>query len=135
MMFSGRTQISGRSFGVLPGIAFSLLPKLACPACWPAYAGLLSTLGLSFLLSTSYLLPLTGVFLLIAVAALAYRASTRRGYLPAVFGTLAAGVILVGKFQFESNLLMYAGLALLVLASIWNNWPAGAKPLVQLKSN
>ena len=130
-----RSPVTGRSIGVLPGIAFSLLPKLACPACWPAYAGLLSTLGLSFLLSTSYLLPLTGVFLLIAVAALAYRAPTRRGYGPAVFGTLAAGVILVGKFQFESNPLMYAGLALLVLASIWNNWPVMDKRLVQLKSD
>lgn len=134
-MFPSRREVTGRSIGVLPGIAFSLLPKLACPACWPAYAGLLSTLGLSFLLSTSYLLPLTGVFLLIAVAALAYRAPTRRGYGPAVFGTLAACVILVGKFQFESNPVMYAGLALLVLASIWNNWPAMNKRLVQLKSD
>jgi hypothetical protein len=134
-MFPSRCQVTGRNIGVLPGIAFSLLPKLACPACWPAYAGLLSTLGLSFLLSTSYLLPLTGVFLLIAVAALAYRAPARRGYAPAVLGTLAAGVILVGKFQFESNPLMYAGLALLVLASIWNNWPVIDKRLVQLKSD
>ena len=134
-MFPSRREVTGRNIGVLPGIAFSLLPKLACPACWPAYAGLLSTLGLSFLLSTSYLIPLTGVFLLIAVTALAYRARTRRGYGPAVFGTLAAGVILVGKFQFESNPLMYAGLALLVLASIWNNWPVMDKRLVQLKSD
>ena len=75
------------------------------------------------------------MFLLIAVAALAYRAPARRGYAPAVFGTLAAGAILVGKFQFESNPLMYAGLALLVLVSIWNNWPVMDKRLVQLKSD
>ena len=28
----------------LPGIAVSLLPSVTCPACWPAYAGLLSSL-------------------------------------------------------------------------------------------
>jgi hypothetical protein len=29
-----------------PGVGLSLLPKLACPACWPAYTGLLSSIGL-----------------------------------------------------------------------------------------
>jgi hypothetical protein len=33
-----------------PGIGVPLLPKLMCPLCWPAYAGLLSTLGLGFLI-------------------------------------------------------------------------------------
>lgn len=42
----------------LPGVTVSLLPKLMCPACWPAYAGLLSSLGLGFLISARYLLPL-----------------------------------------------------------------------------
>jgi hypothetical protein len=27
---------------LLPAILLALLPKLACPACWPAYVGLLS---------------------------------------------------------------------------------------------
>src|SRR5262249_33508534 len=31
------------SLGALPGIGVSLLPKVACPACWPAYAGVLSS--------------------------------------------------------------------------------------------
>jgi hypothetical protein len=47
----------------VPGIGLSLLPKVACPACWPAYAGLLSSLGLGFLVSTAYLLPMTAAFL------------------------------------------------------------------------
>jgi mercuric ion transport protein len=34
---------------VLPAIGVAMLPKLACPACWPAYAGLLSSVGLGFL--------------------------------------------------------------------------------------
>ena len=29
----------------LPGIIFSVFPTLVCPACWPAYAGLLAAFG------------------------------------------------------------------------------------------
>ncbi len=57
-----------------PGIGLSLLPKIACPACWPAYAGLLSSIGLGFLIpNRAYLLPLTAIFLAVAVG------DTRRG--------------------------------------------------------
>jgi hypothetical protein len=30
-----------------------------CPACWPAYAGILGSLGLGFLLDSTSLLPVT----------------------------------------------------------------------------
>lgn len=108
----------------LPGIGVSLLPKVVCPACWPAYAGLLSSLGLGFIpLSTTYLLPLTAVFLIVAVAALGFRARQRRGFVPMLLGVLASAVVLYGKFSLESNLVLYAGLALLIAASVWNTWP------------
>jgi len=68
-----------RGIAMLPGIGVSLLPKLACPMCWPAYAGLVSALGLGFVISTKYLLPLTVAFLAIAAAALSFRASRRHG--------------------------------------------------------
>ena len=111
------------SLAMLPGIGSAFLPKVACPACWPAYAGFLSSVGLGFLIDTSYLLPLTAVFLTVAVAALAYRARRRRGYLPFALGLVAGAVVLVGKFSFESDPAMYAGLALLITASVWNSWP------------
>ena len=59
---------------VLPAIGAALVPGLTCPACWPAYATLLSALGLPFVPTTPYLLPLTSGLLLVALAALAYRA-------------------------------------------------------------
>jgi hypothetical protein len=111
------------SLATIPGIAFAFLPKLACPACWPAYAGLLSSVGLGFLLDTAYLLPLTAVFLVLAVGALAFRARSRRGYGPFGVGLAAAGVVLVGKFVFESDAAMYGGIGLLVSMSVWNAWP------------
>jgi hypothetical protein len=115
------------AIAMVPALGMSLLPKVACPACWPAYAGFLSALGLGFLLKTTVLLPLTAAFLAIALSALAFRAQRRRGYRPLALGLLAAGVVLAGKFFFESDAAMYGGLAILVAASIWNTWPAGQK--------
>ena len=112
-----------RTLTVLPGIGVSLLPKLACPMCWPAYAGLLSSLGLGFLISAEYLLPVTAAFLLVAVVALVVRARSRRGYGPMLLGLIAAAAVLYGKFSLESDAAMYTGIALLVAASVWNSWP------------
>ncbi len=108
---------------IVPAVGISLLPKLACPACWPAYAGLLSAVGLGFLIHTTYLLPLTVMFLIMAVGALGWQAGDRRGFGPFVLGLLAATVVIVGKFSFDFNSAMYGGIALLVAASLWNSWP------------
>jgi hypothetical protein len=115
-----------RILSVLPGIAVSALPKVTCPMCWPAYAGLLSSLGLGFLMSTRYLLPVTTVLLLAAIGALGFRAKARRGYGPMLLGALAAAAVLSGKFYLESDGATYAALALLVGASLWNSWPPPA---------
>ena len=107
----------------LPGVGISLLPKLACPLCWPAYAGLLSSVGLGFLISGAYLLPLTVGFLVIALGAMAFKANSRHGYHPFLLGLLAAAAVLLGKFRWESNPTMYGAVGLLVIASLWNAWP------------
>ncbi len=111
---------------VIPGIGVALLPKLTCPVCWPAYVGLLSSLGLGFVNYTAYLLPLTILFLILAVASLGYRAKNRRGYKPFILGVLAAIIVIIGKFVFISDLAMYGGIALLMGASLWNSWPKRA---------
>jgi len=111
------------SLATVPGIALAFLPKLACPACWPAYAGLLSSLGLGFLVETRYLFSTTAVFLVFAVGALAFRARTRRGFGPFLMGVAASAVVFVGKFLFESDAAMYGGIGMLVAASMWNAWP------------
>lgn len=111
------------SLAVLPGIGVALLPKLACPMCWPAYAAILSTLGLSFLISEIYLLWITLLFLVVSVGFLAHRAPQRYGYGPALVGAAASIFVLLGKFRFESKATMYGGLALLATASLWNGWP------------
>ena len=127
---AGRADQDGAPAGrgtfaaMLPAAGFGLLPKLACPACWPAYAGLLGSLGLGFLMETAYLLPLTAGFLLLALAALGFRARRRAtGPGPLVIGLLAAAAILGGKFALDSDPIVYAGVALLIIASAWNAVP------------
>src|SRR5438094_8456163 len=90
-----------------PGIGVALLPKLACPLCWPAYAGVLSSIGLGFLISAKYLFPVTCVFLLLAMGALAFRATGRHGYGPLFLGLAAAAGVLLGKFEWESSPAVY----------------------------
>ena len=107
----------------VPGVGASLLPKLVCPLCWPAYAGIVSSLGLGFLIGSAYLLPITAAFLAVSTGALGFRARCRRGYGPLWVGSLATILVLVGKFQLESVVTTYAGVTLLVVASIWNIWP------------
>lgn len=74
-------------------------------------------------METAYLLPLTIFFLALTVAALGFRANSRRGYGPFFVGIVAAFVLLVGKFVIEWNVAIYGAVAVLVGASIWNSWP------------
>lgn len=115
-----------RTFLALPGIGISLLPKLMCPACWPAYAGLISAVGLGFLISSKYLLLTTVVFLAITATALGFHSSRRHGPAPLWLGLGASILILMGKFRLESTYTTYAGIGLLIAASLWNSWPVRA---------
>ncbi|SRR5260221_10042702 len=117
---SGRWK---RNLLLIPGIGAALLPKLVCPACWPAYVALLSSVGLGFLLSTAYLFPLTVVFLMLTVITLGFRAGRRRGFGPLVLGICGAVGVLVSKFLLDLNVGTYAAVGLLIFASLWNSWP------------
>ncbi len=117
------TPIRRQLAPLLPAIGTAVMPKLVCPACWPAYTGLLSALGLGFINYSPWLLPLTLVFLAVVLATLGWRAPTRRGYAPLTLGVLAAAIVLIGKFHFDSDTATYSGIALLVGASLWNSWP------------
>lgn len=110
----------------LPGFGAALLPMLACPACWTAYAGLIAALGLGVLLDQTHLLVVTAVLLSGAAAGFAYRASARHGYGPALLASVAVGLTLVGKFALISTPLWYLGIALFVGAALWNAWPQRA---------
>jgi hypothetical protein len=107
----------------VPAILLSLLPKITCPACWPAYAGLLSSMGMGAFNYGPYLFPLTVAGLVVALAGLGFRARQRRGHGPLAAGALGGAILLVGKFGYDSQPAMYGGIVLLIGASIWNAWP------------
>lgn len=117
------TRAWRQTFLPMPGIGVAMLPKLLCPMCWPLYAGIVSSVGLGFLVGTAYLLPITSAFLILTVAVLGFRARQRRGFGPFLIGLIASAAVLSGKFYLESNPLMYGGVGLLVVASVWNAWP------------
>lgn len=109
-----------------PALGIAFLPKLICPACWPAYAALASAAGVPFLLETAVLFPITLVALALVVGLLAWRASERRGYGPMVLGLASSTVVLIGKFGFDNNAAAYAGATALFAACVWNSWPKRA---------
>jgi mercuric ion transport protein len=109
-----------------PGIGVAMLPKLACPLCWPAYAAVLTSLGLGFLISTAYLLPTTIAFLVLTLTALAVRANRRRGYGPLGLGLVGSMAVVIGKFSLESTPMFYTGIGILMTAAVWNAWPRQA---------
>jgi mercuric ion transport protein len=106
-----------------PGVAIALLPKVFCPACWPAYAAALSAVGLGFLMQERYLLPITIAALGLATLGIAHRARQRRGFAPVVVAAVGAVGLVVSKFFFDSTLATYAATALFAGAAIWNAWP------------
>lgn len=110
--------------GAFLGLPVSVLAALpACPACYPAYAGILSALGLGALANVGAQAAITVALLAGALVALLYRARSRRGLGPFWLGLGAAGVVIAAKFVVGIDAATYAGVGLLVAASVWNVWP------------
>ncbi len=112
---------SAASLAGIPAAGLAALPF--CPACYPMYAGILASLGLTPLSQLGVQATLTLALLAISLAALAFRAKARRGYAPLAAGCMASLVVLIGKFGIGLDAMTYAGIAVLVLASAWNVWP------------
>ena len=136
-LLKGVPTVAGRIAGIgrwratvasFPAIGAALLPKLTCPLCWPAYAALLSALGLEFFDYTPYLLPLTITFLAVALGALVMQARRTGRRAALIMGVAASAGVLLGKFAFELDWLTTAGIGLLVVAILismrWKSSPA-----------
>jgi hypothetical protein len=123
---TAHTRRYHRVLAIFPAIGAVLIPGVSCPACWPAYAGLLSSLGLGFVNYTPYLFPLTLLCLAVAVLSLGFRARRRHGYGPLVLGFVGGAIILTGKFVLAWKVVTYVGVIFLVSACIWNLRPRKA---------
>lgn len=112
-----------RNLSAAPGLVAALLPNVTCPACWPVYAGVLSAVGLGFLMQGAYFYIVVSLLLAISLASLFYRARKRHGYGPFILGLAAAATILSGKAYAAPSIVLYGAAGLLVAATIWNNLP------------
>jgi len=128
----GRSWI--RSLAVLPGALLALLPSATCPMCLAAYAGLLSAVGLGFLFNERVLGPLIVVFLAVGVFSVAWSTRSHRRLGPLVVTVIGSGVVVASRLVWNVPIALYAGVALLIGASLWNLWlkRPQAEPLVQI---
>ncbi len=85
--------------------------------------GVFTALGVTFLLETRWLLPLTVLFLSPALVILGRDARRNRFWLPFGLGIVSAAGIVGGKFLLESAAVMFGGMLMLVCASIWSVLP------------
>ncbi len=119
--YAVQTGSSAASVVGIPAAALAGLPF--CPACYPMYAGIFTSLGLAPLSHTGVQATLTLAFLAVSLAALAFRAKARRGHAPLAAGCIASLVVLIGKFGLGIDAMTYSGIGVLVLASVWKLWP------------
>jgi hypothetical protein len=110
-----------RFVAAIPAVTIALISHAGvCPACWPLIGGLMSSLGVTFLIETRYLLPLMVACLALAVAVLSYGA--RGNYRPFALGILGSGLILGGRFVLVAVPVTIGGACLLVGAYVWSFW-------------
>jgi hypothetical protein len=117
------SRISKQGLLAVPGVVLGVFPNLFCPACWPAYTGLLASVGIPFIPTAAYLFPVTTAFLVVSTVALAFRAQQRRRYGPFLLGAVGSVAVLTGRFTFDMPMLTYVGLGSVIAASLWNSLP------------
>lgn len=120
---SGIDEVSGARLRItaIPVIILALLPKLACPFCWPLYTGMLGALGINFINYTPYLFPFLTLFLILTITGLIIGAKDNKKYKPIYLGVISSMFILLGKTLFETNVLIYSGIIGLMVSVIWQS--------------
>lgn len=117
-----------RNLAFLPAVGLAAIPVGLCPACFAAYFAVFTALGLGVLLDPVVLAPVAVLALLPAIAALAWKAPTRHGYRPFWLGLVGAAGIATGQLILSQPSLVWAGVATLVAAAVWNAWPRSDRP-------
>ena len=112
----------------LPAAGIAAVPVGLCPVCYAAYISVFSALGLTFLLDPRVLTPLAVLALALALLALGWKARTRHGYGPLAAGAIGAACLGLGQLVMLRPMLVWAGVALLGGAAVWNAWPRRQAP-------
>jgi hypothetical protein len=116
------------ALGAVPGGIVSLLPAVHCPACLGAYAALLSSLGIGFLLKERVLAPLIALMLLAGIASVTWSGRSHRRRGPLALTIPASAAIACGRLVWNVGPLVYGGSIVLAGASVWNLWLKRPRP-------
>jgi hypothetical protein len=112
---SASLRPSGVGLSAVPVVLIAAMPK--CPLCWMA---LMSAIGLSSTVRSTWMRPLAATLLFLSISALFIRARRRGRYAPFYLGLVAACALYFLKFTFQHNVGVYLSAATLLGASIWN---------------
>lgn len=109
-----------RTLVALPAAILPLLPSVSCPICLAAYAGVLSALGVGFLLDDRVQRPLILLFLCITLGSVGWLARKHRTtgpFLVTLHGSIA---IVAARLVWNIPLIAYVGTTCLIAGAIWN---------------
>ncbi len=109
-----------QSLIAIPAAVLPLLPSFSCPVCVAAYAGLLSSLGMGFLLTDRVQRPLIVVFLIVSIAGVGWAARQYKGVGPFILVLLGSAGIVAGRLLWSLDPALYAGVVCLVAGTVWN---------------
>lgn len=111
-----------RSLALVPGAVLPLLPSATCPLCLAAYGGILSALGLGFLVNKRVLDPLIIVFLAVGILSMAFSMRSHRHSGPLLLAIIGTAAVVAGRLIWNVPTALYIGIGLFAGASIWNLW-------------
>lgn len=108
----------GRLLPSVPAVVVAV-PTLTCPGCWPAYAAMLSPVGLASVMSGPYVPHVIVGLLVVATVPFAVRAARGGGVGPLLIALAASALVVAGKLVLAYDPLTYAGAAALMVAPYW----------------
>ncbi|NOX59964.1 MAG: MerC domain-containing protein [Planctomycetes bacterium] len=109
-----------QSIIAIPAAVLPLLPSFSCPVCVAAYAGLLSSLGLGFVLTDRVQQPMIVLFLMVSVASVGWATRRYKKVGPFVLTLIGCVGIIAGRLVWNVTPALYAGVACLVVGTVWN---------------
>lgn len=119
-------SLGGLASGI-SGAAALLLPAGLCPACWPAYAAVLASMGAAFLLETAYQAPIAAGLFALAIGLHSYQALRNGRYAALLLGFAGASAAWTGKFVLSAPAIQYVGLFAYLVSVLWTSAGSGRR--------
>lgn len=103
------------------GASIAALLGITCPLCWGAAAAFLSSIGLGFVVSLKFFVPLIILFLLIAWWGMyeGYK-NNHHQIAPLVVSIIAGLLILFGRYIIGNLTLSNVAIGLFIGTALWN---------------